>query len=81
LVICGARDANASRFGQALEACGNIDPIAIDLLPLHNHVPQIDADAKFYPAVDWQFPVSSSDLPLDCYRTEAKVMPTAAMRS
>src|SRR6266852_3322324 len=44
-----AGDADAARFGEALEAGGNVDTIAVDLPTLLHHVAQVDADPKLHP--------------------------------
>src|SRR5262249_3047531 len=48
---------------------GNIDPIPIDPLPLHHHIPQVDAQAKLHATVDGERCVPGSELPLDSDRT------------
>src|SRR5216684_3758794 len=47
----GARDADAAGFGKALEARGDVDAIAVDLLTFLDYVAQVDADAEFHPAI------------------------------
>ncbi len=41
-----ARDADATRRSEALEARGDIDAVAIDVLALDDHVTEVDADPK-----------------------------------
>src|SRR6266849_7021796 len=47
----GARDADAAWFGKALEACGAVDAVTVDLLTFFHHVAEVDADAEFHPAL------------------------------
>src|SRR5712692_8253324 len=49
LVMDGARDADAARVGKTFEARGDVDAIAVDLLAIHHHVTEVDADAEFHP--------------------------------
>ena len=45
----GARDTDPTRFGQCLQPCRNIDPVAEYVLGFDDHVAQIDPDAKSNP--------------------------------
>jgi hypothetical protein len=47
-IAYGARDVDRSRFRDALQTCGHIHPIAVDISFVCNHVAQIDSDAEFY---------------------------------
>src|SRR5713226_5030447 len=49
LIVGGARDADATRVGQTLEARSDIYAVAVDLLAVDDHVARIDADAEFHP--------------------------------
>src|SRR5262249_48916095 len=42
LVVHGTRDANAARFCQRLEPCGDIDAIAVEIGTLDDDVSQVD---------------------------------------
>src|SRR5262249_52290052 len=42
----GARDEDRARFGDALQARRNVDPVSIDVLAFDDDVAQVDADAK-----------------------------------
>src|SRR6266851_609172 len=50
----GARDADAARFREALEARGDVDAIAVDLLTVDHHVAEVHADPEFHPALGCQ---------------------------
>ena len=51
LVAHDAADADAARARQRLEAGGDVDAVAIDVLPVLDDVAEIDADAKLDPPV------------------------------
>src|SRR5216683_1167263 len=55
LLIDSTGDADAAGVGEALEARGDVDAVAVDLLAIDHHVAKVDADAEFHPAVGWQF--------------------------
>src|SRR6266852_9875002 len=61
----GIRDADTAGFGEALEAGGDVDAVAVDLLAIDHHVAEVDADAKFHPALGWQIRVLSLERGLD----------------
>src|ERR1700730_14329014 len=42
---------DAAWFGEALEARGDVDAVAVDLFAIHHHVAKVDADAEFHPAL------------------------------
>src|ERR1700736_1976277 len=44
-----ARDGNATAIGDAFEACGDVDTVAIDIALVDNDVTEIDADAHLDP--------------------------------
>src|SRR5216684_3536969 len=54
LVMDGARDADAAGLRETLEARGDVDAVAVDLLAIDHHVPEVDADTKLHPALGWQ---------------------------
>ncbi len=45
-VVHGTRDTDAARLGQALQPGGHVHPLAVDVIPVLDHVAEIDADAK-----------------------------------
>ena len=49
LTVDRARDADAARFGQALQPRRDIDPVAIDVVAIDDHFAQIDANAVLDP--------------------------------
>ena len=52
LLMHRARNADAADFGQAFEACGDVDTIAKEIALAHNHVADANADAvEHLPAV------------------------------
>jgi len=63
-----ARDTNTARFSQCLYPRGDVDPIAIDLLPIDHHIAEVDADAKFHAAIDREVSVPGFELLLDLDR-------------
>ncbi len=46
LAVGVAREADPAWFGQPLETGGDVDPVAVDVLTLDDHVAQVDADAE-----------------------------------
>ena len=40
-----------------LEACGDVDAVAVNLLAVDHHVAEVHADAKFHPALGRQIRV------------------------
>ena len=46
VVIGGAGDQNAARFGDGLQAGRDVDTVAIEIAALDHHVAQVDADAQ-----------------------------------
>ena len=54
LFVYGARDADTAGVGEALEARGDVDAVAVDLLAIHHHVAEVDPNAKLHPPVGWQ---------------------------
>jgi hypothetical protein len=51
LAIDVAREADSAWLGLTLEARGDVDPVAVDIVALDYHVSQVDADAEFEPLV------------------------------
>ena len=47
LVVGSARQADAAGRGNAFEARGDVDAVAMDVVAVNDHVAQIDADAEF----------------------------------
>jgi hypothetical protein len=50
LIVHSAGKADAARIGEAFEARGDVDAVAVDLGALGHYVAEIDADAEFHPA-------------------------------
>src|SRR5262249_13801798 len=69
LLVDAAGDTNPSPFGQVLQPGGDVDPVPVELFPVDDDIPQVDADAKLHTAVDRKFAVASVKLPLDGHRT------------
>ncbi len=44
-------DTDATRVGEAFEAGGHVDAIAVDLLAIDHHVAEVDPDTKVHPAI------------------------------
>src|SRR5712692_7575946 len=65
LFVDRARDVDPARFREAFEACGNVDPVAVDLFAVDHHVSEVDADAELHPALGWQRSVLSLECGLD----------------
>jgi len=51
LTIGVSRETDSAWFGLALEARGDVDPVAMDIVALDDHIPQVDADAEYEPLV------------------------------
>ncbi len=52
------RDANAARFGDAFQACCNVDAIAEDVVVVDDDIPDMNPDAEFdaeAQAARWNF--------------------------
>ena len=64
LVAHDAADADAARARQRLEAGGDVDAVAIDVLPVLDDVAEIDADAKLDPPVGRLLDVAQRHLAL-----------------
>src|SRR6266852_1446279 len=63
----GIRDADTAGFGEALEAGGDVDAVAVDLLAVDHHVAEVHADAKLHPALGWQIRVLGLERGLDLH--------------
>jgi hypothetical protein len=66
--VNGAGDTDAARFRQTLQPRRDVDAVAVELLPIHNHIAKIDSDAKLHPprrrdALVFRL---ESDLNVDC---------------
>src|SRR5258708_25592299 len=70
-------DADAAGRGEALEARRDVDAVAVDIVWRHDHVAEIDADAKLDAAVLRQLGLAREDEPLHLPRTPHRVGPTA----
>ncbi|ESZ36496.1 hypothetical protein X732_23125 [Mesorhizobium sp. L2C066B000] len=46
MIKCGSGDTYTPRLGHSLEACGDVDAIAVDVIFLNDDITEIDADAK-----------------------------------
>src|SRR5216683_297264 len=51
LLMDSTGDADAARVGETLEAGGDVDAVTVDLLAVHHHVAEVDADTEFHPAL------------------------------
>ena len=51
LVVHIARNENAPRFGESLQACRDVDAVAIDIVAVADDVADIDADAELNAAL------------------------------
>jgi hypothetical protein len=46
LIVRHPADADAARFCKSLQARRNVDPVSVNVVPLGNHVAEVDADAE-----------------------------------
>ena len=46
-----ARDADAARLGDALQACGDVDAVAVDARLVVDDIAEVDADAELHPTI------------------------------
>src|SRR5713101_1746613 len=51
LLMHSTGDADPTGFRETLEAGGDVDAVAVDLLAIHHHVAEVDADAEFHAAL------------------------------
>jgi hypothetical protein len=65
LFVDRARDVDPARFREAFEACGNVDPVAVDLFAVDHHISEVDADAELHPALGRDIRVLSLERGLD----------------
>ena len=65
LVVDAARNGYAARLGDRLDACRDVHPVAEQVSTLHDHVAQVDADAKPHPLVFGQVFVAGAQRRLD----------------
>jgi hypothetical protein len=79
LIIHGPRDTEAAPLRQALQPSRNVDSISIDALPLHDHIPKVDADAKFHAALERQRRISEVQFVLDGDRALYRVHHTGKL--
>ena len=73
LVADRARHADAARLGQLLQARGDVDAIAEDVVVLEDHVAEVDADAELDPARRRHIRVAPRHPALDLDRTLHRV--------
>ena len=66
-------DANATGFRQALKACGDVDPVAINLVAIDDDFAQIDANAELDLAIVGKIFIAVFKILLDRCRTEEGV--------
>src|SRR5712692_1001775 len=55
------RDADTAGVGEAFEAGGDLDAVAVDLLAIHHHIAEVHADAEFHSSLGWQVRVLSPE--------------------
>ena len=65
VVVDGAGDADFSGLGEPLETRGDVDPIAVDVALLDDHVADVDADAERDAPVLGQLRLALGDALLD----------------
>ena len=65
MIMDAARNADAARVGEPLDAGSDIDPVAENIAVLQHHVADIDADTELHPAVLLQIVVRARELVLD----------------
>src|SRR6266851_1517612 len=65
LLIDSTGDTDAAGVGETLEAGGDVDAVAVDLLAIHHHVAEVDADAEFHSALGWDIRVFRLERGLD----------------
>src|SRR5919106_2851114 len=61
----GCRDRDPTRFRYAFQPRRQIDAVTVDVFGLDDHVPEVDAHAKLYPAVLRHTRIALSHPPLD----------------
>src|SRR5216683_1747448 len=68
LLIDSTGDADAAGVGETLEARGDVDPVAVDLLAIDHHVAEVHADTELHSAIGWQIRVLGLERGLDLDR-------------
>src|SRR6266851_4648445 len=58
-------DADAAGVSETLEAGGDVDAVAVDLLAVDHHVAEVDANAELHPALGRDIRVLSLERGLD----------------
>ena len=51
VVVDRPRDQDAARLGELLQAGGDVDAVAVDVLAVDDHVAEVDADAELEPVL------------------------------
>ena len=69
LVVNAAGDVDAAGLGQRLQAGGDVDAIAEQVIALDHHVAEVDADPELEPPVLGQLAISGREFLLDLDRT------------
>ena len=72
LVVDAAGDVDAAGLGQRLQAGGDVDAIAEQVIALDHHVAEVDADPKLEPSVLGQLAISGCQLLLNLDRTSRR---------
>ena len=54
VVVDRPRDQDAARLGKLLQARGDVDAVAVDVLAVDDHVAEVDADAELEPVLGRQ---------------------------
>ena len=65
VIMNSASDTDPPRNCQTLEPCGNVDPIPIESLTFHDHIAQVNANAKLHLPVFRQFCILDLKCALD----------------
>ena len=65
VVVDRPRDQDAARLGELLQAGGDVDAVAVDVLAIDDHVAEIDADAELEPVLRREGGVALAQGPLD----------------
>ena len=80
LLVHGPRDADTSRLCQALQACCDINPVAIDLLAFHHYVAEVDPNAKLHPPFRRNVGIFGSKRGLDLDRALDRIHDAGELR-
>src|SRR5262245_51757658 len=81
VIICGAGDKNSPRFANLLEAAGDVDAIAEQILTLHHNVPEINANAEDDGVLNWSADLCFCSSCLHRYRAGNRVNDRAKLRN